>query len=153
MFILSHSPSTCFSNHPSRLTPWPLLLSQHSFAATSSTYIKTVRDVEHRAKIRAICLNIFCVHSLICLFVWQRLLSRCSCPTLASLFCSPLQIAWRIQLDLPRAGSLFFFTASGGLLPREQHKHLQSKGVKARDRTVKPAWRAPCRPKNDVKTL
>ena len=51
-----------------------------SDAATSGTYIKTVGDVEHKAKIRAICLNIFCVHSLICLFVWWRLLSRWACP-------------------------------------------------------------------------
>ena len=72
--------------------------------------MKTVGDVERGAKIRAICLNIFCVHSLICLFVWRRLLPRCACPTLASLFCSsctpPLQMAWRIQLDMPRADSL-----------------------------------------------
>ncbi len=50
------------------------------------------------------------------------------------LFCSsctlPLEVAWRIQLDMPRADSQietaslsfsFFFTATGVLLPREPH--------------------------------
>lgn len=59
-------------------------------AGTNSTYVKTVHDVGHREKIWAVCLNISCVYSLICLFlfVWWVLLSRCACPTLASLFCS-----------------------------------------------------------------
>lgn len=107
-----------------------------SSAATST---EAVERIKHRAKIRPICLNIVCVHSLICLIVWRGLFSRCACPALVSPFCSsctpPLQMAWRIQLDMPRADSTievepllrsllffyFFSTLTQVLLPGERH--------------------------------
>lgn len=75
-------PQTTFE---SRLAASPPLRLTRSSAATST---EAVECVDHRAKIRPICLNVFCVHPLICLFVWRRLLSRCACPTLVSPLCS-----------------------------------------------------------------
>lgn len=75
-------PQTTFE---SRLAASPPLRLTRSSAATGT---EAVECVDHRAKIRPICLNVFCVHPLICLFVWRRLLSRCACPTLVSPLCS-----------------------------------------------------------------
>lgn len=78
-----------------------------------------------------------CVHSLICLFVWWRLPSRCACPHARFSFplqlYSPLQMAWRIQLDIARAdraidaaSSFFFCDCDWRAPPRGAAQHLPS---------------------------
>lgn len=114
------------------ITSLPLCI---TCSATTST--KAPECVDHRAEIRPTHSNIYSIHSLICLFVWRRLLSRCAYPTHVSLLGSsctpPLQMAWHIQLKMPRADSLievaslshsvlfFLFAVTGVLLPIEQH--------------------------------
>lgn len=138
LIVSSHHFTLSFH---SLLKPWlrtlitslPLCLTCCS--ATTST--KAPECVDHRAKIRPTHSNIYSVHPLICLFVWWMLLSHCACPTHVSLLGSsctpPLQMAWHIQLNMPRADSVievaslshsllfFLFTVTGVLLPREQH--------------------------------
>lgn len=81
-------------------------------AGTNSTYVKTVHDVGHREKIWAVCLNISCVYSLICLFfvcLVSATLPLCLPYSGFSFLLkpnSPLQMACCIQLGITQADSL-----------------------------------------------
>lgn len=87
------SPRLCQIS-PLKTPAWSLHLTRSSSATGAAA-----DSVGRADKIRFICVNSLCVGSLICLFVWWRLFSRCACPTLVSLCSScipPLQMAWRI---------------------------------------------------------